>query len=177
MKPSWAVIAGGSSLSVSLPHRNVSVLAGVAAAAGPVVGAVAGALVAPAAGAEVGAAAGAEVAAVAGALVAAAAGALVGAAAAGAELGAAAGAAGALVAGADDGCAQAVSSPTLAVSAAKRRKRRRVIGVDAMTAHYPPAKLCLGATRCDTLPGGEAGRVRATPPGRAPQSQPAGPPS
>src|SRR5581483_5974658 len=141
MKPSWAVIAGGSSLSVSLPHRNVSVLAGVGAAAGPVVGAVAGALVAPAAGAEVGAAAGAAVAAVAGALVAAAAGALV-------------------VAAADDGCAQAVSSPTLAVSAAKRRKRRRVIGVDAMTAHYPPAKLCLGATRCDTLPGGEAGRVR-----------------
>src|SRR6266581_2327988 len=73
MKPSWASIAGGSRRLVSLPHRNVSVLAALAA------GLVAGAVVGAAAGAVVGLAA---------------AGAVVGLGAAGAVVGAAAGAAG-----------------------------------------------------------------------------------
>src|SRR3954447_2980554 len=65
MNPSWAVIVGGSSLSVSPPQRKVRVLAavgagpaaaglaasaGLAAAAGAVVAAGAGAVVAAAAG-------------------------------------------------------------------------------------------------------------------------------
>src|SRR6266851_7619720 len=70
MKPSWASIAGGSRRLVSLPHRNVSVLAAVAPGldAGAVVGAAAGG------GAGVGLPAGAVVAALAGAVGAAAAG-------------------------------------------------------------------------------------------------------
>src|ERR687887_273452 len=108
MKPSWAVMAGGSSLSVSLPHRNVRVLAAVAGlpAAGAVVGAAAGL------GASVG------FAAAAGAVVAAAAGlgASVGfGAAAGAEVGAAAGAPG----------PQAASRPMPAANPAMLRNRRR----------------------------------------------------
>src|SRR5438270_14060533 len=107
MKPSWAVIAGGSRRSVSLPHRNVSVLAAVA------FGLTAGAVV----GAVVGAAAG--FAAAVGAVVGAAAGAVVGLAAA----------VGALV-GAPDGAAgpQAASKPKPAVRPAMPRNRRRLIG-------------------------------------------------
>src|SRR5437016_3303496 len=97
MKPSWAVIAGGSRRSVSLPHRNVSVLAAVAGlTAGAVVGAAAGAVVGAAAGAVVGL------------------GAAVGAA--GAVVGAAAGAAG----------PQAARSPIPAATPPRLRKRRRV---------------------------------------------------
>src|SRR5262245_4724880 len=108
MKPSWAVIAGGSRRSVSLPQRKVRVLAAVAAGltAGAVVGAVVGA--AAAVGAAVGAAAGA--------------GAVVGFGAAVGGAGAAVGAAGALAG------PHAVSRPMPAATPARPKKRRRVSG-------------------------------------------------
>src|SRR5262245_46447536 len=112
MKPSWAVMVGGSSLSVSLPHRKVSVLAAVAL--GLVAAAVVGAVVAAAAGAAVGLAAAAAV----GAVVAAAAGGVVGLGAAGGLVGAAVGAAG----------PQAASKPKPAVRPAMPRNRRRESG-------------------------------------------------
>src|SRR5581483_7478299 len=103
-------MAGGSSLSVSPPQRNVSVLA---------------ALALDTAGAAVGAAAGAAVGA-------AAAGAVVGGAAAGALVGAAAG-------GAAGAVEHAASKPPPAVRTIKRRKPRRVSGDaeadDAMLTH------------------------------------------
>src|SRR6266545_1687531 len=108
MNPSWVVMAGGSSLSVSPPQRKVSVLAAVAGlAAGAAVGAAAGAA---------GGAAGAVVAA----------GAAVGGAAGGAAVGCGAGAG-----------AQAASSPTPAVNPASRRKLRRLIGIDDLMAGPP----------------------------------------
>src|SRR5579864_2823180 len=114
MKPSFASMAGGSSLLVSLPHKNVSVLAAVA------FGLVAGAVVGAAAAA-VGLAAGALVGAAA-AAVGLAAGALVGAAA---VVGEAAGAAG----------PQAASKPIPAATPAIPRKRRRVSGEGRMLNH------------------------------------------
>src|SRR5579864_7573869 len=112
MKPSCASIAGGSSLFVSLPQRNVSVLAAVAF--GLVAGAVVGAAVGAAAAA-VGLAAGAVVGAAA-AAVGLAAGADVGAA--GGLVGAAAGAEG----------PHAANRPIPAATPARPRKRRRVSG-------------------------------------------------
>src|SRR5207248_5029230 len=122
MKPSCAVIAGGSSRSVSLPHRKVSVLAAVAP------GLVAGATVGAAAAAVVGAAAGAVVAAGAAAVVGLAAGAAVGAAA---VVGAAVGAAG----------PQAASRPMPAATPAKPRKRRRVSGEECIADRLPPKRV------------------------------------
>src|SRR5215831_12103839 len=111
MKPSWASMAGGSSLFVSPASRKVSVFAALAA------GLVAGAVVGAAAGAVVGAAAGAVVAAAAGAVVGAAAGGVVGfGAAAGGVVGAAAGAPG----------PHAASRPMPAATPAMFSNRRRV---------------------------------------------------
>src|SRR5215212_4938724 len=120
MNPSWLVMAGGSSLSASLPQRKVKVL--------PAAGLTASAGFAAAAGAVVGAAAAGAAVAAAGFAASAGLAASVGLAAAGALVGCAAGGA----AGAGGWLPHAVSRPIPNVAPASCRKLRRLTGDDRM---------------------------------------------